>query len=89
MTIKPHRKLKLPAPKRSPRFDPAFGRGLNRRPVESRSSACVRGGSIDLTTLYLTVEPVSGAGPRPLALIPRQTFTESLILAQDERWRRA
>jgi hypothetical protein len=48
-------------------------------------------GNDDLTALFdLTVEPAGSGFPsiRP-DLKPRQTFTESLILAQDERWRRA
>ena len=74
----------------------AWARGLN-RPVESAHPPCVRGEHLveaalgpareDLTALR------SDSGPEPSpggnGLIPRQTFTESLILAQDERWRRA
>ena len=76
-------------------------RGRGRGPEQTRRvqllPLCVRGGALvqaalgpaheDLTTLQ------SDSGPEPPpggdGLIPRQTFMESLILAQDERWRRA
>src|SRR3954465_13473807 len=63
-----------------------FGRRQMNQPVNSGSAAGVRSpATTDLTTFLKTVEPApSGAG-----LIPRRFFTESLILAQDERWRRA
>ena len=51
----------------------------------------VRRGTRTRHTLSKTVEPPASAGGRPAraSLKPRITFTESLILAQDERWRRA
>ena len=61
-----------------------LGGGIMNHPVKLGSAAGVRSpATTDLTAFLKTVEPASAG------LIPRRFFTESLILAQDERWRRA
>jgi hypothetical protein len=40
-------------------------------------------------SLVMPVKRSAGFAGRPLNLLRQSIFTESLILAQDERWRRA
>ena len=65
------------------RFDPAAGLRARRRPEKSRSTAVPRRRA--RARSMCTSSPSCGA----LTALREQFFTESLILAQDERWRRA
>ena len=75
-----------------PGSNPERSLAIREGPEQTRqvriSQVYVRALRLD-NSLDLTVEPAVRGFLRPAGLIPRQTFTESLILAQDERWRRA